>query len=110
MNHEIREAARTQTLNVTKSYWETLQKRAFVQGVVVDQGGDLIPDATIHLSQTLRKEFTWEVSEMGEFALLLPGHDVYSLKIRAEGYVNSQKKVDVRGGSAEIRIVLQQEE
>ena len=47
---------------------------------------------------------------MGEFALLLPGHDVYSLKIRAAGYINSQKKVDVRGGSAEIRIVLQQEE
>ena len=110
MDHEVRETARSQTLDVTKSYWETLQKRAFVRGIVVDQEGDLISDATIHLSQTLRKEFTWDVSEMGEFALLLPGHDVYSLKIRAAGYINSQKKVDVRGGSAEIRIVLQQEE
>ena len=110
MNHETREAARSQTLDVTKSYWKTLQDRAFVQGVVVDQEGDLISGATIHLSQTLRKEFTWEVSEMGEFALLLPGQDVYTLKIRAEGYVNSQKKVDVRDGSAEIRIVLYPEE
>ena len=110
MDLGVREEARTQTLTVTKSYWETLQKRAFVRGVVVDQDGEIIPDATLHLSQTLRKEFTWDVSEMGEFALLLPGHDVYSLKVRAEGYINSQKKVDVRDGSAEIRIVLQQKE
>ena len=57
--------------------------------------------------QTLRKEFTWNVSESGDFALMLPAQEIIDLKIRAEGFVDAQKKVDVREGSATIRIVLQ---
>ena len=104
-----REAARNTTLSVLQKYWTTLQSKAFVRGVVMDQAGNPIEGAFLHLPQSLRKEFTWSVSEEGEFALLLPGHDVYALKIRAEGYVAAQKKIDVRDGSAEVRIVLQKQ-
>jgi hypothetical protein len=107
MNHLEREAARNHTLTVIKSYWETLQAKAFVRGVVVDQDGNPITDATLHLPQTLRKEFAWNVSESGDFALMLPAQELIDLKIRAEGFVDAQKKVDVRDGSATIRIVLQ---
>ncbi len=107
MDHLEREAARNHTLSVIQSYWKTLQSKAFVRGVVVDQKGDPISDATLHLPQTLRKEFTWTVSETGDFALMLPSQEIIDLKIRAEGFVDAQKKVDVREGSATIRIVLQ---
>lgn len=107
MDHLEREAARNHTLTVIQSYWKTLQAKAFVRGVVVDQSGNPISDATLHLPQTLRKEFTWNVSETGDFALMLPSQEIIDLKIRAEGFVDAQKKVDVREGSATIRIVLQ---
>ena len=107
MDHLEREAARNHTLAVIQSYWKTLQAKAFVRGVVVDQEGNPISDATLHLPQTLRKEFTWNVSEAGDFALMLPAQEIIDLKIRAEGFVDAQKKVDVREGSATIRIVLQ---
>ena len=108
MDHLEREQARTQTLSVMQSYWKTLQAKAFVRGMVVDQKGEPISDATLHLPQTLRKEFTWMVSETGDFALMLPSQEIIDLKVRAEGFVDAQKKVDVREGSATIRIVLQQ--
>ena len=108
MDHLEREQARTQTLSVMQSYWKTLQAKAFVRGMVVDQKGEAIADATLHLPQTLRKEFTWMVSETGDFALMLPSQEIIDLKVRAEGFVDAQKKVDVREGSATIRIVLQQ--
>ena len=38
---------------------------------------------------------------------MLPSQEIIDLKIRAEGFVDAQKKVDVREGSATIRIVLQ---
>ena len=107
MDHLEREAARNHTLSVIKSYWKTLQAKAFVRGVIVDQDGNPITDATLHLPQTLRKEFTWNVSESGDFALMLPSQEIIDLKIRAEGFVDAQKKVDVRDGSATVRIVLQ---
>ena len=40
MDHLEREAARNHTLSVIKSYWKTLQAKAFVRGVVVDQEGN----------------------------------------------------------------------
>lgn len=107
MDHLEREVARNSTLIVLQKYWATLQSKAFVRGIVIDQNGIPIEDATLHLPQSLRKEFTWSVSEDGDFAILLPSHDVYALKIRADGYVDAQKKIDVREGSAEVRIVLQ---
>ncbi len=107
MDHLEREAARNHTLSVIQSYWKTLQSKAFVRGVIVDQQGEAVSDATLHLPQTLRKEFTWMASEAGEFALMLPSQEIVDLKIRAEGFVDAQKKVDVREGSATIRIVLQ---
>ena len=110
MDHLEREVARNNTLLVLQKYWGTLQSKAFVRGVVMDQNGDPIEDATLHLPQSLSKEFTWSVSEEGDFAILLPSHDVYSLKIRAEGYVDAQKKIDVRKGTGEVRIVLQQKD
>ncbi len=110
MDHLEREAARNHTLALIQSYWKTLQAKAFVRGVVVDQQGNEISDATLHLPQTLRKEFTWMVSETGEFALMLPNQDIVDLKVRAEGFVDAQKKVDVREGSATVRIVLQSKE
>lgn len=110
MDHLEREVARNSTLTVLQKYWATLQSKAFVRGIVMDQSGIPIEDATLHLPQSLRKEFTWSVSEDGDFAILLPSHDVYALKIRADGYVDAQKKIDVREGSAEVRIVLQKKE
>ena len=38
---------------------------------------------------------------------MLPSQEIIDLKIGAEGFVDAQKKVDVREGSATIRIVLQ---
>ena len=43
MDHLEREAARNHTLAVIQSYWKTLQAKAFVRGVVVDQEGIPFP-------------------------------------------------------------------
>ena len=109
MTDVIRSAAREQASLFMTLFWQSLEERSYVTGVVVDQQGEPI-QAKIRLTKGKRDEHVWETLDNGQFALIFPSKDVFTLHIDMEGYVSAQKKIDLRSGMTQARIVLRKEE
>lgn len=106
MEHSEREAARVMFQTFIIEFWASLDAQAFLQGAIVDQEGKPIIDAKLHQVQSLRKEIVWDIPENGQFSMIFPHKKVITLRVTAEGYVDAEKRIDLREGSAKTRIVL----
>lgn len=91
-------------------FWNSLDKQAFLHGIVVDQEGNPIFDAQLRQVQSLRKEIVWDIPKNGQFSMIFPHKKVINLRVTAEGYVDAEKRIDLRDGAAKIRIVLLRQE
>jgi hypothetical protein len=87
-------------------FWNSMLEKSYVQGKVVNQKGEAI-QAEIYIPQNNRTETIWPSSEKGEFALLWPKKEIVSVRIRAKGYLDAEKRIDLRTGRSDITIVLQ---
>ena len=101
-----RENARGVVQNMLTEYWNSMLEKSYVQGKVVNQHGDAV-QAEIYIPQSNRIETIWPSSEKGEFALLWSKKEIVSVRIRAKGYLDAEKRIDLRTGRAEVTIVLQ---
>jgi hypothetical protein len=109
MQHEARAVARGKATHFTQSFWNSLEQRSVVMGIVVDQQNEPI-QAEIRLDRGKKNDHVWETLENGQFALIFPSKEIFTLNIDMDGYVSAQKKIDLRSGSAKSRIVLRKEE
>ena len=109
MSDVDRDEARKKTSQFIETFWQSLSQRSFVTGVVVDQDGKPV-QAQIRLEQEARNVHVWETLEDGNFALIFPAKEVFTLHIDMDGYVSAQKKIDLRSGRSVTRIVLRRKE
>ena len=101
-----RESARGVVQNMITEFWNSMLEKSYVQGKVVNQKGEAI-QAEIYIPQNNRTETIWPSSEKGEFALLWPKKEIVSVRIRAKGYLDAEKRIDLRTGRSDVTIVLQ---
>ena len=110
----IERAKRTEARDVFQTFilrfWESLDSQAFLQGMIVDQAGNPVLNAHLHQVQSLRKEIVWDIPENGQFSMIFPHKTIITLRVTAEGYVDAEKRIDLRDGAAKTRIVLLKKE
>jgi len=109
MQQEARKIARGKATQFTNEFWKSLEQRSVFMGVVVDQQNEPI-QAEIRLERGKKNDHVWETLDNGQFALIFPSKEIFTLHIDMNGYVSAQKKIDLRSGSTTSRIVLRKEE